>query len=192
MNEALPAPADLSKLAPAILQRQIPTDKIKELIGPGGKVIRGIQETSGAILNVDDQGKVTISAAHRGNALLALKMINELFAEAEVGKVYKGKVKGITTFGAFVEILPGKEGLVHISELAPSASRRSRTCSPWATRSRSSASASTPRQDQAEPQGCSRLNSQGTLLFLNAGVKSTRIFAGGLLYATASCREFST
>jgi polyribonucleotide nucleotidyltransferase len=119
MNAALPAARELSKRAPAILQRQIPTDKIKDLIGPGGKIIRGIQDTSGAVVNVNDDGAVTISAPHRGNALLALKMINELFVEAEVGKVYRGKVKGITTFGAFVEILPGKEGLVHISELAP-------------------------------------------------------------------------
>jgi polyribonucleotide nucleotidyltransferase len=119
MNAALPAARDLSKNAPAILQRQIPVEKIKELIGPGGKIIRGIQDTSGATVDVTDAGMVTIAAPHRGNALLALKMINELFAEAEVGKVYTGKVKGITTFGAFVEILPGKEGLVHISELAP-------------------------------------------------------------------------
>ncbi len=117
MNEALPEARDLSKLAPAIIQRQIPVDKIKELIGPGGKIIRGMQESTGATIDVNDTGMVTISAPHRGNALLAQRMINELFAEAEVGKVYKGKVKGITTFGAFVEILPGKEGLVHISEL---------------------------------------------------------------------------
>jgi polyribonucleotide nucleotidyltransferase len=120
MREALPAPREMSKYAPSILQKKIPSDKIKDLIGPGGKVIRGIQENSGATLNVDDQGNLTIAAVHRGNALMALKMVNELFAEAEVGKVYKGKVKGIATFGAFVEILPGKEGLVHISELAPS------------------------------------------------------------------------
>ncbi len=119
MKEALPATRDLNKFAPAILQKKIPSDKIKDLIGPGGKVIRGIQENSGATLNVDDQGNLTISAAHRGNAVMALKMVNELFAEAEVGKIYRGKVKGIATFGAFVEILPGKEGLVHISELAP-------------------------------------------------------------------------
>jgi len=118
MKEALPATRDLNKFAPAILQKKIPSEKIKELIGPGGKVIRGIQESSGATLNVDDQGNLTISAAHRGNAVVALKMVNELFAEAEVGKTYRGKVKGIATFGAFVEILPGKEGLVHISELA--------------------------------------------------------------------------
>ena len=118
MKEALPAARELSKFAPAILPKKIPADKIKDLIGPGGKVIRGIQESAGATLNVDDQGNLTISAAHRGNAIMALKMVNELFAEAEVGKVYKGKVKGIATFGAFVEILPGKEGLVHISELA--------------------------------------------------------------------------
>ncbi len=119
MKEALPATRELSKYAPSILQKKIPSDKIKDLIGPGGKVIRGIQENSGATLNVDDQGNLTISAVHRGNAIMALKMVNELFAEAEVGKVYRGKVKGIATFGAFVEILPGKEGLVHISELAP-------------------------------------------------------------------------
>ncbi|MEO7426681.1 MAG: polyribonucleotide nucleotidyltransferase [Fibrobacteria bacterium] len=119
MKEALPAARELSKYAPSILQKKIPSDKIKDLIGPGGKVIRGIQENSGATLNVDDQGNLTISAVHRGNAIMALKMVNELFAEAEVGKVYRGKVKGIATFGAFVEILPGKEGLVHISELAP-------------------------------------------------------------------------
>ncbi len=119
MREALAQPRELSKYAPSILQRKIPADKIKELIGPGGKVIRGIQESSGAQLNVDDSGNLTISAQYRGNALMAMKMVNELFAEAEVGKVYKGKVKGIAAFGAFVEILPGKEGLVHISELAP-------------------------------------------------------------------------
>jgi polyribonucleotide nucleotidyltransferase len=118
MNEALPEARELSKYAPAIIQRKIPTDKIKDLIGPGGKIIRGIQETTGAKLDVDDTGNVTVSAPHRGNALIALRMINEIFAEAEVGKVYKGKVKGIATFGCFVEILPGKEGLVHISELA--------------------------------------------------------------------------
>jgi polyribonucleotide nucleotidyltransferase len=118
MREAMPGPRELSKYAPSILQKKIPSDKIKDLIGPGGKVIRGIQDSSGATLNVDDQGNLTISAAHRGNAIMALKMVNELFAEAEVGKTYRGKVKGIATFGAFVEILPGKEGLVHISELA--------------------------------------------------------------------------
>ncbi len=118
MNEVMSGPRELSKLAPAILQKKIPADRIKDIIGPGGKVIRGIQSNTGANLNIDDEGNLTISAAHRGNALMALKMVDELFAEAEVGTIYQGKVKGITTFGAFVEILPGKEGLVHISELA--------------------------------------------------------------------------
>ncbi len=118
MKEALPQARELSKYAPAIIQKKIPAERIKDLIGPGGKIIRGIQENSGATLNVDDQGNLTISAPHRGNALVAMKMVNELFAEAEVGKTYRGKVKGIATFGCFVEILPGKEGLVHISELA--------------------------------------------------------------------------
>lgn len=118
MKAALPAPRELNKFAPAIIQKKIPADRIKDLIGPGGKIIRGIQENSGATLNVDDMGNLTISAPHRGNAIVALKMVNELFAEAEIGKIYKGKVKGIAAFGCFVEILPGKEGLVHISELA--------------------------------------------------------------------------
>ncbi len=117
MNEVISEPREISKLAPCILKKQIQVDKIKDLIGPGGKVIRGIQEKSGVVLEVNDSGEVTITAPKRANANMAVKLVDELFEEVEVGKQYKGKVKNLTTFGAFVEVLPGKEGLVHVSEL---------------------------------------------------------------------------
>lgn len=117
MNEVISEPKSLSKYAPCVIKKSIPVDKIKELIGPGGRVIRGIQETTGATLDINDEGQLTITAPKRGNALMAQKMIDELFAEVEVGVQYKGKIKNITNFGVFVEVLPGKEGLVHISEL---------------------------------------------------------------------------
>jgi polyribonucleotide nucleotidyltransferase len=119
MNAVLPASRkQISEFAPAILSLKIPEDKIRELIGPGGKVIRGIQEESGATVNVDDGGNVTISAVVRKAGQKAYRMIQEMMMEAEVGKTYpNAKVKSITSFGAFVEFLPGKEGLVHISEL---------------------------------------------------------------------------
>ncbi|MFC1584741.1 polyribonucleotide nucleotidyltransferase [Fibrobacterota bacterium] len=117
MNEVLDKPRELSKLAPAIIKKKIPVEKIKDVIGPGGKVIRGIQEESGVNLDVNDEGEVTITAPKRGNANRAIEMIDELFREVEIGQQYSGKVKNITNFGAFVEVLPGKEGLVHISEM---------------------------------------------------------------------------
>ena len=117
MNESIPAPREVSKNAPCILIKKIEESKIKDLIGPGGKVIRGIQDKSGANLDIADNGEVTISAPKRGNANMALKLIEEIFAEVEVGVTYTGKVKNITSFGLFAEVLPGKEGLVHISEL---------------------------------------------------------------------------
>ncbi|HNY32062.1 MAG TPA: polyribonucleotide nucleotidyltransferase [Fibrobacteria bacterium] len=119
MNATLPqSRKEISQFAPAILSLKIPEDKIRELIGPGGKVIRGIQEESGAVVNVDDSGNVTISAVVRKAGQKAYRMIQEMMMEAEVGKTYpNAKVKSITSFGAFVEFLPGKEGLVHISEL---------------------------------------------------------------------------
>jgi polyribonucleotide nucleotidyltransferase len=119
MNAALSeSRKEISQFAPAILSLKIPEDKIRELIGPGGKVIRGIQDESGATVNVDDGGNVTISAVVRKAGQKAFRMIQEMMMEAEVGKTYpNAKVKSITSFGAFVEFLPGKEGLVHISEL---------------------------------------------------------------------------
>ena len=95
---------------------QIRPDKIGDLIGPKGKTIRGIQEQTGAEINVDDTGLVTISAVGEGGER-ARDMIAGLIQEPEVGKIYEGVVKSTTAFGAFVEITPGVEGLLHISEL---------------------------------------------------------------------------
>ena len=117
MTEALSSPNDLSPNAPCISKKQINPSKIKDLIGPGGKMIRSIQEKSGVQLDISDQGEVTIMAPKKKNSEIAEKLINDLFAEIEVDKTYQGKVKNITNFGIFVEALPGKEGLVHISEI---------------------------------------------------------------------------
>ncbi|HYT84162.1 MAG TPA: polyribonucleotide nucleotidyltransferase [Gemmatimonadales bacterium] len=117
MHQTLPQPrSQLSKYAPRIITIQIRPDKIGDLIGPKGKTIRGIQEQTGAEINVDDTGLVTISAVGEGGER-ARDMIQGIMQEPEVGKVYEGVVKSTTAFGAFVEIIPGIEGLLHISEL---------------------------------------------------------------------------
>src|SRR6266545_4583074 len=117
MDQAIPKPrSQLSKYAPRIITIQIRPDKIGDLIGPKGKTIRGIQEQTGAEINVDDNGLVTISAVGEGGER-ARDMVSALVQEPEVGKVYEGVVKSTTAFGAFVEIIPGVEGLLHISEL---------------------------------------------------------------------------
>lgn len=117
MNEAISKPKEISKMAPCVIKKSIPMDRIKDLIGPGGRVIRGIQEATGATIDIQDDGKITVVAPKRANGNMAVKMIDELFAEVEVGTMYKGKIKTITAFGVFVEVMPGREGLVHISEL---------------------------------------------------------------------------
>ncbi len=111
------ARAELSPYAPRILSLQIKPDKIGDLIGPKGKTIRGIQDATGARINVDDSGMVTISSVGGEGGEKALEMIRAIVTEPEVGKIYEGPVKSTTAFGAFVEILPGVEGLLHISEL---------------------------------------------------------------------------
>ncbi len=117
MHQAMPEPrAQLSKYAPRILTIQIRPDKIGDLIGPKGKTIRGIQEQTGAQINVEDTGMVTISGVGEA-AERARDMVSGLMQEPEVGRVYEGVVKSTTAFGAFVEIIPGVEGLLHISEL---------------------------------------------------------------------------
>ena len=117
MQQTIPTPrSQLSKYAPRIITMQIRPDKIGDLIGPKGKTIRGIQEQTGAEINVDDTGLVTISAVGEGGER-ARDMIAGLIQEPEVGKIYEGVVKSTTAFGAFIEILPGVEGLLHISEL---------------------------------------------------------------------------
>ena len=118
MNETLgTAREDLSQYAPRIITIQIKPEKIGDIIGPKGKVIRGIQEQTGAEINVDDTGLVSISAVDGKAGERARDMIAAIVQEPEVGQVYEGIVKSTTPFGAFVEILPGTEGLLHISEL---------------------------------------------------------------------------
>jgi polyribonucleotide nucleotidyltransferase len=107
----------ISKYAPVITTIQIKPEKIKVLIGAGGKTIRGISSVSGAKIDVDDEGKVTIASAEKESVEAAEKMIKEIAQEAEIDKLYMGKVVKIMDFGAFVEIFPGTDGLVHISQL---------------------------------------------------------------------------
>jgi polyribonucleotide nucleotidyltransferase len=108
----------LSPYAPRIYTLHIPTDKIREVIGPGGKVIRGIIEQTGVKIDVEDDGTVNIFSADGESANRALQMIQDIAAVAEVGKTYLGKVVRLVDFGAFVEIFPGTDGLLHISEIA--------------------------------------------------------------------------
>ena len=118
MNEALDKPRpELSPFAPRLFKVVIPQDKIGALIGPGGKNIRRIQEETGAEVEVEDDGSVFISGLDAEKVKAAKEMVEFVTAEAEVGKIYKGKVVSIKEFGAFIEILPGKEGLCHISQL---------------------------------------------------------------------------
>src|SRR5882724_4317147 len=118
MEKVLPkARAQLSKYAPRIITIQIKPEKIGDVIGPKGKTIRGIQDATGAKINVDDTGLITIAAVGGDAGEKAREMVAAIVAEPEVGKVYEGPVKSTTPFGAFVEIIPGVEGLLHISEL---------------------------------------------------------------------------
>ncbi|HKX32345.1 MAG TPA: polyribonucleotide nucleotidyltransferase, partial [Blastocatellia bacterium] len=109
---------EISKYAPRIVTLQIPVDKIRDVIGPGGKVIRGIQDKTGAKIDISDDGKVSIATPNAEAAEMALQMVRELTAEAEVGKSYLGTVSRIVDFGAFVEIFAGVDGLLHVSEIA--------------------------------------------------------------------------
>ncbi len=110
--------SQLSSHAPRIITIRINPDKIREVIGPGGKVIRGIIEKTGANIDIEDDGRINIASADESAARAAIEIIRGITAEAEIGKIYRGKVKKITDFGAFVEILPGTDGLVHISQIA--------------------------------------------------------------------------
>jgi polyribonucleotide nucleotidyltransferase len=112
------ARTELSEFAPRFYTLQIPTDKIRDLIGPGGKVIRGIVEQTGVKIDVEDSGKVNVASSDQEAAKQALKMIQDITATAEVGKTYLGTVTRLADFGAFVEIIPGTDGLLHISEVA--------------------------------------------------------------------------
>jgi len=118
MAQALDTPrATVSVHAPKIVCYRIPQEKIGELIGPGGRVIRRITEESGADISVEDDGLVSIAAAEQTSCDSALQMVKNIVEDPEVGRIYEGKVVSIKDFGAFVEILPGRDGLLHISEI---------------------------------------------------------------------------
>jgi polyribonucleotide nucleotidyltransferase len=119
MAEFLQSPrSEISPYAPRIITIQIPKDKIGGVIGTGGKVIRGIIEQTGVKIDIEDDGKVNIASTDTDSAQKAIRMIEDLVMEAEVGKIYLGTVTRLVDFGAFVEIFPGTEGLLHISEVA--------------------------------------------------------------------------
>jgi len=119
MAETIKAPRTvLSEYAPRFVTIRIRPEKIREIIGPGGKVIRGIQEKTGAKIDVEDDGKVTVFSSSSEKAQMAVDIIQDICREAELDRIYLGKVKSIKEFGAFVEIMQGTEGLLHISQIA--------------------------------------------------------------------------
>jgi len=119
MNEAIAAPRqNISNFAPRIVTIRIPVDKIRDVIGPGGKMIRSIIERTGVKIDVEDDGRVNVASADGASAQKAISIIQELTATPELNKTYLGKVQRITDFGAFVEIMPGTDGLLHVSEIA--------------------------------------------------------------------------
>ncbi len=119
MAETIKAPRPvLSEYAPRFVTIRIRPEKIREIIGPGGKVIRGIQEKTGAKIDVEDDGKVTVFSSSSEKAQMAVDIIQDICREAELDRIYLGKVKSIKEFGAFVEIMQGTEGLLHISQIA--------------------------------------------------------------------------
>src|SRR3954468_21565878 len=119
MREAITAPRqNISAFAPRIVTIRIPVDKIRDVIGPGGKVIRSIIERTGVKIDVEDDGRVNVASADGASAQKAISIIQELTATPELNKTYLGKIQRITDFGAFVEIMPGTDGLLHVSEIA--------------------------------------------------------------------------
>jgi polyribonucleotide nucleotidyltransferase len=119
MRDAIAAPrAEISAYAPRIVTLKIPVEKIRDVIGPGGKTIRGIIEKTGVKIDVEDDGRVNVASADESAAARAIAMIQELTATPELNKSYLGRVERITDFGAFIEIMPGVDGLLHVSEIA--------------------------------------------------------------------------
>ena len=119
MEETITAPRpSISTYAPRIITLRIPVDKIRDVIGPGGKMIRSIIDRTGVKIDVEDDGRVNVASADETSAQKAIAIIQELTATPELNKVYLGKVQRITDFGAFVEIMPGTDGLLHVSEIA--------------------------------------------------------------------------
>ena len=132
MLEALQSPrAEISPFAPKIVTITINPEKIREIIGPGGKVIRAIQSETNTRIDIDDSGLIKVAAVSKAEADAAVKMIGDIVMEPDVGAIYEGTVVKIMDFGAFVQIMPGTDGLVHISQLAP---HRSPGCPMWSRR----------------------------------------------------------
>ncbi|HEX9445159.1 MAG TPA: polyribonucleotide nucleotidyltransferase [Candidatus Binatia bacterium] len=125
MEKTLAVPnREMSNHAPRIITLKIRPEKIREVIGPGGKVIRGIVEETGVKMDVEDDGTIMIASSDEAASRRAVEMVQRITAEPEIGKIYRGTVRKIMDFGAFVEILPGTDGLVHISQLSPERVRR--------------------------------------------------------------------
>jgi len=125
MEKAIPtARKDVSAYAPRIVTIKIKPDKIRDVIGPGGKVIRGLVEETGCKIDIEDDGTVLIASADNAQMELAISRIEAITAEPEVGRIYDGIVRKIVEFGAFVEIMPGTDGLLHISQLSNERVRR--------------------------------------------------------------------
>jgi polyribonucleotide nucleotidyltransferase len=119
MLTAIPRPrGEISAFAPRLLRTKIDPDKIGALIGPGGKTIRGIQEATGAVIEVEDDGTVTVASNDMRGAKDAMARVEALTASVQIGRIYEGRVTSVKDFGAFIEIVPGRDGLCHISELA--------------------------------------------------------------------------
>jgi len=118
MLSALPAPREsISEHAPRILTTQVSPDKIGKVIGPGGKYIRSIEAETGAKVEIDNDGSILIACVDSAAAERALEMVEAATAEVKVGKIYSGRVSSVKDFGAFIEVIPGQDGLCHISEL---------------------------------------------------------------------------
>jgi polyribonucleotide nucleotidyltransferase len=118
MSEAIQTPrAQLSTYAPRLYTIMIPKDKIRDVIGPGGKIIRGIVEQTGCKIEVEDDGKVIIASTDEASANRAIEIVRGLTQSAEVGQRYTGTVRRVEAYGAFVEVLPGQDGLLHVSEI---------------------------------------------------------------------------
>ena len=119
MREAIEKPRqELSPFAPRFVTIKIRTEKIREIIGPGGKVVRGIQDATGAKIDIEDDGRITVFSPDNASVQKALGMIQDIVREVELDRIYLGKVKKIVEFGAFVEVIPNTEGLLHISQIA--------------------------------------------------------------------------
>jgi polyribonucleotide nucleotidyltransferase len=121
MREVLEKPrAELSPYAPRFVTIKVRQEKIREIIGPGGKVVRGIQEATGTKIDIEDDGRVTVFSPDSASVQKAVGMIQDICREVELDRIYLGKVKKIVEFGAFVEVIPNTEGLLHISQIAES------------------------------------------------------------------------